>query len=115
MLKKDLEEAILEKAKADKQRDDAKNALSLHAQNNQKLKQLCDENDAKTKKAESELAEFKGQSAEWLKQLILLNQEMDSKFIRINFLIESPLLGLGINPLCFSECRRVHPVSEDGL
>ena len=59
LLKKDLEEAILEKTKADKQRDDTKTALSQRAQNEQKLRQLCDENDAKTKKAESELAEFK--------------------------------------------------------
>ena len=67
VLKKDLEETILEKTKADKQRDDAKNALSMRAQNDQKLKQLCEENDAKTKKAESELAEFKSQSAKWLR------------------------------------------------
>ena len=81
MLKKDLERAILEKTKADKQHNDAVTALSQRAQNDQKLKQLCDENDAKNKKAEDELAEFKAQSSEWLKQLILLNQEMDSKFI----------------------------------
>ena len=79
VLKKDLEKAILEKTKADKQRDDAITALSQLAQNNKKLKQLCDENEAKTKKAKSELADFKAQSVEWLTQLILLNQEMDSK------------------------------------
>ena len=77
----------MEKAKADKQCDDTVTALSQRAQNDKKLKQLCNENEAKTKKAESELADFKAQSAEWLKQLILLNQEMDSKFIRINPLL----------------------------
>ena len=79
VLKKDLEQTIQEKIKAEKQRDEALAALSQRAQNDKKLKQLCDDNDAKAKKAESELADFKGQSAEWLKQLILLNQEMDSK------------------------------------
>ena len=97
MLKKDLERAILEKTKADKQRDEAISALSQHAQNDQKLKQLCEENDAKTKKAESELAEFKAQSAEWLRQLILLNQEMDRKFIQINFLPLTELLFPGVD------------------
>ena len=81
ILKKDLEAALLEKSKADKQRDEARNALSVRAANDQKLKTLCEENDTKTKKAESELAEFKTQSAEWLKKLTLLNREMDRKLI----------------------------------
>ena len=97
VLKKDMEQAILEKTKADKQRDDAINALSQRAQNDQKLKQLGDENDAKTKKAESELAEFKAQSAEWLRQLILLNQEMDRKFIRFNFLPLTEFSSSGVD------------------
>ena len=50
VLKKDLEGALLEKTKADKQRDDTKTALAQRAQNDQKLKTLCEENDAKTKK-----------------------------------------------------------------
>ena len=79
VLKQDLEQATQDKAKAEKKRDDAVAALSVHAQNDQKLKQICEDNEAKTKKAEAELAHFKAQSAEWLSELILLNQEMDSK------------------------------------
>ena len=79
VLKKDLEQATQEKTKVEKQRDDAVAALSLRAQNDQKLKQLCKDNEEKTQKAETELAQFKAQSAEWLSQLILLNQEMNSK------------------------------------
>ena len=79
VLKKDLEQATLEKAKAEKQRDDTVAVLTLRAQNDKKLKQLCEDNAAKTQKDEAELAHFKAQSAEWLSELILLNQEMDSK------------------------------------
>ena len=79
VLKKDLEQAAQEKDKAEKQHDGVVAALSLRAQNDQKLKQLCKDNEAKTQKAEAELAQFKAQSAEWLSQLILLNQETDSK------------------------------------
>ena len=48
---------------------------------------------AKTKKAESELAEFKTQSAEWLNKLTLLNREMDRKSIRLSLMTESPFPG----------------------
>ena len=66
VLKKDLEQAIHEKTKAEKQRNDALAALSLRAQNDQKLKQLCKDNEERTQKAETELADFKAQSAKWL-------------------------------------------------
>ena len=89
VLKKDLEGALMARAEADKQRDLATAALKERAQNDQKLKSMCDENDAKTKKAESELAEFKSQSAEWLNKLTLLNREMDRKSIRLSLMTES--------------------------
>ena len=50
---------------------------------------MCDDNAAKAKKAESDLAELKAQSAEWLKKLTLLNCEMDRKYIRIALITES--------------------------
>ena len=59
VLKKDLEQATQEKAKAEKQRDDAVAALTVRAQNDQKLKQICEDHEAKSKKAEAELADFK--------------------------------------------------------
>ena len=77
------------KSEADKWRDIATNALKKRAQNDQKLKTMCDENDAKTKKAESELAEFKSQSAEWLETLTFLNREMERKSSRIALMTES--------------------------
>ena len=80
ILKKDLEEALLAKAEADKQRDIATAALKDRAHNDQKIKAKCEEDDAKRKKAESELAEFKSQSIEWLHKLQLLNREMTRKF-----------------------------------
>ena len=115
VLKKDLEGVLLEKAKVDKQLNEAKNALSDRAANDQKLKAICDENDAKTKKAESELAELKAQSAEWLKRLASLNREMDRKPIRIALITESPFPGCLLTILAFFSCRRVHPVSEASL
>ena len=45
VVKKDLEQALLDKAKAKKQRDDALAALSVRAQNDQKLKQICEDNE----------------------------------------------------------------------
>ena len=81
VLKKDLEGALLEKSKVDKQLNEAKNALFDRAANDQKLKTICEENDAKIKKAKSELADFKTQSAGWLKKVTLLNREMDRKLI----------------------------------
>ena len=59
IMKKDLEGAFQARAEAEKQRDIATTTLKDCAQIDQKLKSICDENDAKTKKAESELAEFK--------------------------------------------------------
>ena len=101
------------KSKAEKQRDAAQTALKERAQNDQKLKTIYDENDAKTKKAESDLAEFKAQSAEWLNKLTLLNREMDRKSIRIALITESRFPGCALTML--ASCRRVHPVSEAGL
>ena len=40
VVKKDLEQAMQDKAKAEKQRDDALAALTVRAQNDQKLKQI---------------------------------------------------------------------------
>ena len=59
LLKNELDSAVLEKSKADKQLETAENALKERALNDQKLKTKCEEDDAKRKKAESELAEFK--------------------------------------------------------
>ena len=113
ILKKDLEAALLAKSEADKQHDAAKTALKERAQNDQKLKTICDEIEAKTKKAESDLAEFKAQSAEWLKKLALLNREMDRKSIRITLITESRFPGCTLTML--ASCRRVRPISETGL
>ena len=52
----------MEKSKADKQLDTTQNALKERALNDQKLKAKCEEDDAKRKKAESELAECKSQN-----------------------------------------------------
>ena len=79
VLKKDLEQALLGKAKAEKQHDDTLAALSARAQNDQKLKQICEDHEAKSKKAEAELADFKKKSAKWLSELNLLNRDMDRK------------------------------------
>ena len=51
----------------------------MRAQNDQKLKQICEDHEAKSKKAEAELADFKKQSAKWLSKLNLLNRDMDRK------------------------------------
>ena len=79
VLKKDLEQATQDKAKAEKQRDDAVAALSVRAQNDQKLKQICEDNEAKSKKAEAELAAYKKETAKWLSELSLLNRSLDRK------------------------------------
>ena len=113
LLKNDLEGALLAKSEADKQRDIATAALKERAQNDQKLKTICDENDARTKKAESELAEFKSQSAEWLNKLTLLNREMDRKSIRLSLMTESCFPGCILTML--ASCRRVHSIPEGGL
>ena len=68
------------KSKADKQLETAQNAFKERALNDQKLKTKCEEDDAKKKKAESELAEYKSQSNEWLNKLKLINREMTRKF-----------------------------------
>ena len=70
----------MEKSKADKQLETTQNALKERTLNDQKLKTKCEEDDAKRKKAESELAEFKSQSIEWLNKLKLINCEMTRKF-----------------------------------
>ena len=80
LLKNELESAVVEKSKADKQLKTAQNALKERALNDQKLKAKCEEDDAKRKKAESELAECKSQSIEWLNKLKLINHEMTRKF-----------------------------------
>ena len=51
----------------------------MRAQNGQKLKQICEDNEAKAKKAEAELAAHKKESAKWLSELNLLNRTMDRK------------------------------------
>ena len=79
VVKKDLERALQDKAKAEKKRDDALTALSVRAQNDQKLKQICEDNEAKSKKAEAELAAYKKDSAKWLSKLNLLNRTLDRK------------------------------------
>ena len=76
------------KSKADKQLETAQNALKERALNDQKLKAKCEEDDAKRKKAESELAEFKSQSIEWLLKLQLLDREMTHKFTRLSLITE---------------------------
>ena len=76
ILKKDLEEALSARGEAEKQRDIATTALKDRAQNDRKLKAKCEEDDANRKKAESELAEYKSQSIEWLSKLKLINREM---------------------------------------
>ena len=113
ILKKDLEAALSARGEAEKQRDIATTALKDRAQNDQKLKAICDENDAKTKKAESELAEFKSQSAEWLDKLTLLNREMDRKPIRLFLMTEFHFSRRTLTMLAF--CRRVRSESEGGL
>ena len=72
---------LLDKAKGEKQHDDVLSALFVHAQNDQKLKQICEDHEAKSKKAEAELADFKKQSAKWLSELNLLNRDMDRKLV----------------------------------
>ena len=67
------------KADADKQRDLDTAALKDRAQNDQKIKAKCEEDDAKRKKAESALAELKSQSIEWFHKLQLINREMTRK------------------------------------
>ena len=58
----------------------AQNALKERALNDQKLKTKCDEDEAKKKKAESDLAELQSQSAKWLNKLKLINRQMTRKF-----------------------------------
>ena len=113
LLKNDFEGALLEKSKAEKLRDTAQTALKERAQNDQKLKTICDENDAKTKKAEYELAEFKSQSTGWLDKLTLLNHEMDRKSTRLFLMTEFHFSGCTLTML--ASCRRIHTVSEGGL
>ena len=79
VVKKYLEQALQDKAKAEKQHDDALTALSARAQNDQKLKQICEDNEAKSKMAEAELAAYKKESAKWLSELNLLNRTLDRK------------------------------------
>ena len=79
VLKKDLEQALQGKATAEKQRDDLKSAMSKRAQDDQKLKQMCIDNEEKANKAEAELVAYKKQSAKWLSELNLLNRNLDRK------------------------------------
>ena len=79
VLKKDLEQAMQDKAKAEKLRDDAVAVLTVRTQNDQKLKQICKDNEAKSKRAEAEMAAYKTESAKWLSELTLLNRDMDRK------------------------------------
>ena len=104
-LKKDLEGALLAKADADKQRDITTAALKDRAQNDQKIKAKCEEDDAKRKKAESELVELKSQSIEWLNLLKLINREMTSKSIRLFLISEFNSLGCPLTMLI--SCRGV--------
>ena len=93
VVKKDLEQALQDKAKAEKQRDDALTALSVRAQNDQKLNQICEDNEAKSKKAEAELAAYQKESAKWLSELNLLNRALDRKLAEsVSFLLHSSLL-----------------------
>ena len=108
LLKNELESALLEKSKADKQLDTDQNALKERALNDQKLKAKCEENDAKTKKAESELAEFKSQSVEWLHKLQLLNREMNRKSTLLPLITEFNSLGLPLTML--ASCRGVRSI-----
>ena len=80
MLKNELESAVLARSKADKQLEVAQNALKERALNDQKLKSKCEEDEAKKNKDESDLYELQSQSAEWLNQLKLINQQMNHKF-----------------------------------
>ena len=68
VVKKDLEQAMQDKAKAEKQRDDALAALSVRAQNDQKLKQICEDHEA---------VAYKKESAKWLSELNLLDRNLD--------------------------------------
>ena len=79
LLTNELESTVLAKTKADKQLEVAQNALKERALQDQKLKTKCDEDEAQRKKAESELAELRSQSAEWLNELKLINRQMTRK------------------------------------
>ena len=107
-LKKDLEGALLARSEAEKQRDLATTALKERAHNDQKLKSICDENDAKTKKAEYELAEFKSQSVEWLHKLQLLNREMNRKSTLLPLITEFNSPGFPLTML--ASCRGVRSI-----
>ena len=120
VLKKDFEHTTQEKAKAEKQRDDAVAALTVHAQNDQKLKQICEDNEARSKKAEAKLAAYKTESANWLSELNLLNRDMDRKLSKSSSLLPCSNAWIHILiewmlTLTSSECRGVHSVSLDGL
>ena len=77
--KRDLELVLREKVTAEKQRDELKNTMSKRAQDDQKIKQLCKDNEKKAEKAEAELAVHKKESAQWLSKLNKLNRTMDRK------------------------------------
>ena len=79
VVQKDLEQAMQDKAKAEMLRDDALAALTVRAQNDQKIKQICKDHEAKSKKAEAELVAHKNESAKWLSELNLLNRALDRK------------------------------------
>ena len=84
VLKKDLDAAVQAKSKSDKQLETAQAALKERALQDQKLKTKCDEDEAQRKKAESDLAELRSQSADWLNQLKLINRQMTRKSFRIH-------------------------------
>ena len=83
--KKDLELVLQEKGVVEKQRDDLKIAMSARAQNDQKIKQLCKDNEDEAKKAKAELAAHQKESAEWLTELNQLNLTMDRKLAKSIF------------------------------
>ena len=91
--KRDMEGLLKEKVTAEKQRDDLKTALSTCAQNDQKIKQLCTNNEEKANKVEAELAAHKKESAGWLSELNLLNRALDRKLVEFTFLSDSNVNG----------------------
>ena len=108
VLKKDLESAVLAKSKSDKQLETAQAALKERALQDQKLKTKCDEDEAQRKKAESDLAELRSQSVDWLNQLKLINRQMTRKSFRIHK--PSSLLALITESIILlASCRGVWP------
>ena len=91
LLKKDLDTLQKEKSSIEKEHDTLKAGLMKRTENDQKIKKMVEDIQAKSKAVKDELAARKTDSTKWLADLASLNGDMDRK------LAESPSSALPLS------------------